>query len=398
MSRGKDLFLIFAADSQIPCNNINHKIMSQTIRLQNLPFEPDKKQVIYVENSYNQEINAEIKEHYETICEIFRRYGKEFVYLPLYFSGEKLTEKVLYYAPYLTRQEASEFSLNSSVLLNHLTKNQSWRDVGPSLLYDPAIEGDIWEYKVQECKDIMLAMDALVSLFDGELTPKADRHVPKVFHEVESTVHELEDKSVRAPKKRKKHLSLWSSITCLLSEETDDYTIAAEAYTDDNELAQDLRELQMTVERLKLKGIPLVAIHDFIDSQERLSRMVITADYDILLPEYNIEVKMGPLPKALYFLFLRYPEGLVLKEICDHNKELLNIYRRLRGGDEQRLQATIDHLTDPLGNALHENITRIRMAFEEKFDEHLAQNYSVSGEKGDLYRIRLDRSLVEWKE
>ena len=49
-------------------------------------------------------------------------------------------------------------------------------------------------------------------------------------------------------------------------------------------------------------------------------------------------------------------------------------------------------------NQLHVIITRIRGAFCSNFDERLASNYFISGERGEPYRIPLDPQLVEWVE
>ena len=161
-----------------------------------------------------------------------------------------------------------------------------------------------------------------------------------------------------------------------------------------------LRELRMTVQKLRLEGVSLMAIHEFIDKQEPLSRMIVTPDYRIFLPDYNgMEIEMGALPKAIYFLYLRYPEGIIYKHMQDYYTELLNIYRQLRPStDEARLNLTITKVVNPLGNALNENLARIRKAFVEKFDEHLAINYIVTGERGSRYAIPLDRDLVVWEE
>ena len=164
--------------------------------------------------------------------------------------------------------------------------------------------------------------------------------------------------------------------------------------------AKVLRELRMTVQKLRLEGVSLMAIHEFIDKQEPLSRMTITPDYRIFLPDYNnMEIEMGALPKAIFFLYLRYPEGIIYKHMPDYFSELLNIYKQLRPNtDEARLNLTITKVVNPLGNALNENIARIRKAFVEKFDEHLANNYIVSGERGLEYSIPLDRNLITWEE
>ncbi len=166
------------------------------------------------------------------------------------------------------------------------------------------------------------------------------------------------------------------------------------------ETAKVLRELRTIVQRLRLEGVSLMAIHEFIDKQEPLSHMTITLDYRIFLPDYNnLEIEMGALPKAVYFLFLRYPEGIIYKHMPDYNSELLNIYRQLRPNtDEARLNLTITKVVNPLGNALNENLARIRKAFVEKFDEHLASNYIITGERGSLYSIPLNRELITWEE
>ena len=161
-----------------------------------------------------------------------------------------------------------------------------------------------------------------------------------------------------------------------------------------------LRELRMTVQKLRLEGVSRMAIHEFIDKQEPLSRMTITPDYRIFLPDYNnIEIEMAALPKAIYFLFLRYPNGIIYKHMQDHYNELLNIYRQLRPHtDEARINLTITKVVNPVGNALNENIARIRKAFIEKFDEHLANHYIITGERGLQYAIPLDRELITWEE
>ena len=49
-------------------------------------------------------------------------------------------------------------------------------------------------------------------------------------------------------------------------------------------------------------------------------------------------------------------------------------------------------------SGVNETLARIRKAFVEKFDEHLACNYIVTGERVSTYSIPLDRNLVVWQE
>ena len=83
----------------------------------------------------------------------------------------------------------------------------------------------------------------------------------------------------------------------------------------------------------------------------------------------------------------------------DYYNELLGIYKQLRPDtDEARLNLTVTKVVNPLGNALNENIARIRKAFIDKFDEHLANNYIITGERGLQYYIPLGRELINREE
>ena len=53
-------------------------------------------------------------------------------------------------------------------------------------------------------------------------------------------------------------------------------------------------------------------------ARTRLSRLIITSDYRLVLADYGgCEVEMSPIHKALYMLFLRHPEGIEAKCLVD---------------------------------------------------------------------------------
>ena len=125
-----------------------------------------------------------------------------------------------------------------------------------------------------------------------------------------------------------------------------------------------------------------------------------TKDFRLFLPDYNdIEIKMEPLVKAVYLLFLKHPDGIVFKELSDYREELLNIYKGLKPmGLSKRTIQSIEDVTNPLLNSINEKCARIRSAFVKEFDEGLAKNYFVTGERGEAKRITLSRDLVVWEE
>ena len=48
-------------------------------------------------------------------------------------------------------------------------------------------------------------------------------------------------------------------------------------------------------------------------------------------------------------------------------------------------------------NSINEKCARIRAAFVNKFDEHLAKNYYITGNRGGVKKITLPRDLVVWE-
>lgn len=130
-----------------------------------------------------------------------------------------------------------------------------------------------------------------------------------------------------------------------------------------------------------------------------LCRLVITKDFRILLPDYNKEIVMSPLPKAVFLLFLKHPEGIVFKQLHDYYSELMDIYKQLTNRVvEIGIRKSIRDLTDPTKNSINEKCSRIREAFLKEFDDSIAHNYYVTGQYGEPKKIALPRELVEWEE
>ena len=168
----------------------------------------------------------------------------------------------------------------------------------------------------------------------------------------------------------------------------------------DGENIEDLmEEIRERVTKLRQRGIAEYLLEQLIHPDNRLSRMVITKDYRILLPDYNdMEIKMEPLVKAVYLLFLKHPEGILFKYLPDHRKELARIYAELRptGLTDKALQS-IEDVTNPLLNSINEKCARIRGAFVGQFDNYMAKSYYIDGLRGEAKKISLPRELVIWE-
>lgn len=136
-----------------------------------------------------------------------------------------------------------------------------------------------------------------------------------------------------------------------------------------------------------------------LKNQVKLSRLTITKDYSITLSDYNNkEVKMEPLVKAIYLLYLNHSEGIAFKTLPSYRDELTQFYSKLRpfGLNNQAIKS-IEDVTNPLLNSINEKCSRIRAAFMAEMDASLVDQYIIKGKSGEAKSISLPRELVVWE-
>ena len=112
----------------------------------------------------------------------------------------------------------------------------------------------------------------------------------------------------------------------------------------------------------------------------RLSRLCITRDYRFLLVDYgNKELELQPVHKAVYLLFLAHPEGIEFKRLGEYRDELLRYYMATaKTLDKEKVKEGVDHLVNPLDNAINEKCSRIKKVFLDLMDEYTANYYIIS--------------------
>ena len=256
--------------------------MKYSIAFKNLPFVPEERQVIYVENKFDERVNAIIKDNYERLRWDFKRANLDFVYLPMFFDDEEIKEKVLYYAPYLTSEIMEKIELRSSYLLGYMSHIENKEKIAPSFLYAPTKEEDEWIFQGQTI-DLFdkegLAINEWFTdtIYDieEELKPTTHYH----FHEFEERELTEISRTTSEPKVeysstpnlwdkiKKKSLKLRKSMV-----EEEDSAGACKSVAEEESLneireenVQDIIEtLNKTVERLRLKGMSLAAILDLV--------------------------------------------------------------------------------------------------------------------------------------
>ena len=132
---------------------------------------------------------------------------------------------------------------------------------------------------------------------------------------------------------------------------------------------------------LQSVGVPLLEELCLLAAKGRLCPLVITKDYRFFL-DGNVrkEIDIQPVHKAVYLLFLAHPEGIEFKHLSEDRDELLSYYMATaRTMDKERIIDSVEHLMNPLDNAINEKCSRIKKAFLEHLDVYSASYYIISG-------------------
>ena len=156
-------------------------------------------------------------------------------------------------------------------------------------------------------------------------------------------------------------------------------------------LAADRKDLL-----LQALGTPLLEELRIQAAQAKLSRLLITRDYRFLLIDYdNREIELQPVHKAVYLLFLAHPEGIEFKRLANYREELTHYYMSTaKQMDKERIIESVDHLVNPLDNAINEKCSRIKKVFLSMMDDYAASYYIISGHT----RKRIAGSARIWYE
>lgn len=338
------------------------------LRLKNLPFKPTTGEIIYVENEYNEKINLLIKRNRTFIqkCLDRSRYFKsKFIYLPDLIEDLSQEEQVIgYLAPYLSdRSLSSSVRIKSSLLLDFMLVPENRKNITPCFV----------RYRGEDSKG---------SLFECVgFNPEDGINEKKFFKLICSLFDHYPLKP--GPVYSINHLEIFT--------DADDYF--------DRESKQLISEVKERITQLRKLGVSQWALEQLVKPELKLSKLVVTQDFRLFLPDYNnMEIRMEPLIKAVFILFLKHPDGILFKCLPDYREELTDIYVRLKiSGLSDKVLKSIEDVTNPLRNSINEKCARIRSAFIKEFDEGLAKYYFVTGVRAEAKKILLPRDLVVWE-
>lgn len=361
-----------------------------------LPFTPVHNQYIYIESGFSS-YNSLFLYRYTEFREEFEKMRCEFAYIPMIVANVKSKEYKRYHAPY--RKDREKCTLLSNMLNVYLEDEFT---VKPSLIvykrtyfgdYPVSFEDDgAWEYD------------------DGMNTIKIE---DKTLCRHKFVLYELPARNVEGSDSIK---TFFNTLYKLLDTEYDDgvrYSCTGtigelgEPYNADWNFEDDVKrlieEVRERVDKLRAKGVEEMVLQKILAPKVVLSKMRINSRGNIYLTQYEggyngMEIEMHPLDKAIYFLFLRHPEGIRFNFLPDYRDELMSIYKTLCDTrTEKEMRDSVYAVTNPCSNSINEKCSRIRQAFIAKIDEQLASHYYINGKRGEPKGIKLDRTMITWE-
>ena len=341
------------------------------------------KELVYIAS----EEDKELTELFETRPEVLDGWGQmigfHIIYLPLLIKKLKDKRVLQYRAPYLNDVELSKISIGNDFLLQYLENPSDKEKIKQGFIRTEDI------HRGNDGKDKATNRFYPLSSKSGE--PLADQ-----LHRIGKQISVEKGHHDRYLEGQTQSFDEWGDAESPSANFADDNFSPEEQEETINELMDEVRE---RINKLRQRGIAEYLLEQLIHPDNRLSRLVVTKDWRILLPDYNdMEIKMEPLVKAVYLLFLRHPEGIAFKQLPDYREELAEIYTKLRpmGLTDKALQS-IEDVTNPLLNSINEKCARIRGAFLGEFDEYMAKYYYIEGKRGEAKKITLPRDLIVWE-
>ena len=159
-----------------------------------------------------------------------------------------------------------------------------------------------------------------------------------------------------------------------------------------------VEEVKERILKLKEYGMSEKELVALIETEQPLMKLTVSRDYRLFLGEQWVEVRMEPLVKAVYLLFLRHPEGIIFKSLPDYRQELTKLYSEVRPwGLTDRALQSIEDVTNPMLNSINEKCARIKKAFVGILGSEMAKQYYIKGNRGEPKSIALSRDLVVWE-
>jgi hypothetical protein len=357
--------------------------------------------VIYFEKEQNISFNLYIRNNFDLIEDQFATLGLKFIYLPFLTQSIAEINTVLeYYLPSLSYIQVQDKLLSDykEKIIGQMTKHTS-SEIRSIILKEEFVP-DSMDYSevlalvnYQGCANSGLLcfdpMTCVIGESDIFIKSEQNKEYSFYFNDVIAYLKQLREE-----------------------EEDFDYMpfcpLPVVDYTEqlDESAKEVISSIEAKLSELKDSGQLLFLIpilKNLLEKQSQsinlnsISRLEVNYHNRILLPYFKKEVELSYLTKAVYFLFLKHPEGINLKELGNYQKELLSIYTSVSNQlDYDKMVKSVEDVVNLETKAIYTHLSRIKSAYYKIMDESFAKYYIVSGNGEEDRKVLFDTTSIVW--
>lgn len=372
-------------------------------RFKNLPFKRSR-EVIYVENQKNEHINDLIIQflqanddmpdspEYDYLSKIYRANGRVFWYVPYLGSCLANYEDIINEYNFTSEERNRLRSLSNSWILDYLDNPSERLSFQPSILY---WDNDNQSYDGNDGISVLNAV-AITHIKDWLDVFSVLLNLPKIHINDGIKYFNFPDTIYSDDENFKLSAYLYNKPK---------YKCVAASYQslDPVEELRAARKIKKFIYNCLKIGLPFEFISERVLECRPIYSLQVTEDYNIIIHKaINEEIveccpfELPAIQKALYFLYLRHPEGIRFKELCDYQNELTQLYSVILGrAINKKEEGVIESLIKGKKSA-NQKRSKIKGTLDHILGEITSNPYIISGDRGDPLKITLDREYVTW--
>ena len=157
----------------------------------------------------------------------------------------------------------------------------------------------------------------------------------------------------------------------------------------DEDAASIVAQIKTLLKQLKTKGATDKEIDSLLTDEDKPGRAYVDSKGMLVLPDAGgVQIRLTPMERTLYILFLRYPYGINADELWRYWDELCDIYGTQTVYDDIGLiEDAVEGICDEEKVTWYTNVSRIKRKITDKLGKRAAEQYIIRRGPDNLYRI-----------